>query len=173
MNAFKLKTLVLAAALVGSASAIAGSATTTLSNTTAITANCTFTASGFTNTYDPIVANASTAVKDATASITYTCTDGGTGAKIALNDGTNAASGSTDDSPLARLKGGTHGDYLNYAMFQDNGYSDVWAYDPAVNEVSATEDGASHTVYVYTEIPAGQNVHVDTYTDTVTATITF
>jgi spore coat protein U-like protein len=173
MNAFKLKTLVFAAGLVGSASAMAGSATTTLSNTTAITANCTFTASGFTNTYDPIVTNASTPVKDATASITYTCTDGGTGAKIAFNDGTNAASGSTDDSPLARLKGGTHGDYLNYAMYQDNGYSQVWAYDPAVNEVSATEDGAQHTATVYTEIPAGRNVHVDTYTDTVTATITF
>jgi spore coat protein U-like protein len=173
MNAFKLKTLVFAAALVGSASAMAGSATTTLSNTTAITANCTFTASGFTNTYDPIVTNASTPVKDATASITYTCTNGGTGAKIALNDGLNAASGSTDDSPLARLKGGTTGDYLNYAMYQDSGYGQIWAYDPAVNEVSATEDGGPHTVTVYTEIPAGQNVHVDTYTDTVTATITF
>jgi spore coat protein U-like protein len=173
MNAFKLKTLVFATALIGSASAMAaGNTTATLTNTTTIAASCTLSATGFTNTYDPVTANASTAVKDTSASVTYTCTNGGTGALIALDGGGHDTGSSA--VPIRHLVGTTNTtDLLVYNLYQEATYSTPWGYTPSA-ELTATEDGNQHTQTVYTEIPAGQSLlHVDTYTDTVTATITF
>ncbi|WP_454826976.1 spore coat protein U domain-containing protein [Paraburkholderia xenovorans] len=173
MNAFKLKTLVFAAALVGSASATAaGNATATLTNTATIVASCTLGATGFTNTYDPVTANATAPVRDATASVTYTCTNGGTGALIAL-DGGNHETG-TSAVPIRHLGGATNTtDLLAYNLYQEPTYTTPWGYAAAA-ELAAIEDGVQHVLTVYTEIPAGQSLlHVDTYSDTVTATITF
>ncbi|MCG5077088.1 spore coat U domain-containing protein [Paraburkholderia tagetis] len=170
MKAFKLKTLVFAAALVGSASAMAGSATATMTNTTTIPTVCSISAQGFTNNYDPVVANTTTAVKDATASVTYTCTNGGTGALISLSGGNNDTG--TSDAPARHLTGAEFHDLLAYNLYSDTNYQTVWGYG-AADTVSAIEDGAAHTATVYTQIPAGQNFHADTYSDTVTATITF
>lgn len=171
MKALNLKALVFAAAMVGSVSAMAGSATANLTNTTTISANCTFSASGFTNTYDPIVTNASNPLKDATATVTYTCTNGGTGALIALSGGNNETG--TPTAPARHLYGSVSHDLLAYNLYSDSTYTTVWGYDSGINEVSAVEDGSPHTATVYTEIPAGQNLHVDSYGDTVVATITF
>ena len=172
MNAFKLKMLVFTAALVGSVSAMAGSTTATLTNTATIAASCTLSATGFTNTYDPVTANASTSLKDTSASVTYTCTNGGTGALIAL-DGGGHDTGSATVS-IRHLAGTANTtDLLAYNLYQESTYTTPWGYSTTA-ELAATEDGVQHIQTVYTEIPAGQSLlHVDTYTDTVTATITF
>jgi spore coat protein U-like protein len=173
MNALKLKNFVFATALAASASAMAaGNATATLTNTATIVASCTLSATGFTNTYDPVTANAATSVKDASASVTYTCTNGGTGALIALDGGAHETG--TSAIPARHLAGATNAtDLLAYNLYQEPTYTTPWGYATA-SELSATEDGVQHIQTVYTEIPAGQSLlHVDTYSDTVTATITF
>ncbi len=173
MNAFKLKTLVFALALAGSTSAMAaGSTTATLTNTATIAASCTLTATGFTNTYDPVTANASTPEKDTSASVTYTCTNGGTNALIALDGGGHDTG--TSAVPVRHLAGTTHTtDLLAYNLYQEPTYTTPWGYTTSA-ELAAVEDGIQHVQTVYTEIPEGQALlHVDTYTDTVIATITF
>ncbi|WP_213768699.1 spore coat U domain-containing protein [Caballeronia sp. dw_19] len=176
MNAFKLRTLVFALALVGSASAMAaGSTTATLTNSATIAASCTLTATGFTSTYDPVTANAGAAgtpVKDTSGSVTYTCTNGGTNALIALDGGGHDTG--TSAIPIRHLAGTTHTtDLLAYNLYQESTYTTPWGYT-ATAELAAVEDGTQHVQTVYTEIPAGQSLlHVDTYNDTVIATITF
>jgi spore coat protein U-like protein len=177
MKAFNLKALVLAAAALGSASAMAGSgsATTSLTNSTTIPSVCLISSVGFTNTYDPIVANASTDLKDGTSSsVTYTCTNGGTGATISLDQGLNPTGGSSATVPARQLSGSSGaatGSFLAYNLYSDSGYSTPWGASTA--SVQAIQDGESHTATVYVDIPAGQDEPVGSYTDTVVATINY
>lgn len=149
-------------AFAGTASA--GSATSNLGVTATVAANCTIDASsglGF-GTYDPTSTNAATAL-DATGNITATCTSGAT-ASIKLDLGANAGAGTQ------RAMKGSKGGLLNYNLYTDSARTAAW---DDVASVSVTADGTAQTIPVYGSIPAAQNVAIDSYTDTVVATISF
>jgi spore coat protein U-like protein len=161
-----------AAALGGLAcmNSYAGQQTANLSVTATVSANCTIstTAVAF-NEYDPIVANASSAL-DATGAVKVTCTVGST-PKIMLGQGAHAASGSTDAVPLRRMNAGSS--YLSYSLFSDAGRSTVWGNTDGTHVSPPPATGTIQTVDVYGRVAAGQNVPVGSYSDTVVATVTF
>jgi spore coat protein U-like protein len=149
-------------------SAAHADATSDLVVTAEVSATCTIDASAGLDfgTYDPIVANAS-ADKTGSGSISTTCTNG-YDATIKLGQGANADTGSTDAAPLRRMAGGT--DFLSYDLYSDAGNTTQW--DNATGLVVA-QTGTAVVTPVYGVIPAGQNVGVATYTDTVVATVEF
>lgn len=151
------------------APAMAGSASSNLSTTASVTANCTIstTALDF-GAYDPVSANASSALTGS-GSVSTTCTNGSSVA-IRLGQGSNADAGSSDDSPLRRLKAGSN--YLSYALYQDAARTTVWGNTTAT-DVEITGSGAAQTNTIYGTIPAGQNVPAGSYSDTVIATVDF
>lgn len=156
---------------VGATSTIdAATAQQDLSVTASVTANCTITTSPVAfGGYDPITANASTAL-DGTGTVSVTCTNGAS-TTVTLGQGANAGTGSSDTAPVRRLNdGGTH--FLNYALYQDSGHSAAWG-NTAGTGVASTGTGSQVALTVYGSVVAGQNVPAGSYLDTVTATVTF
>jgi spore coat protein U domain-containing protein, fimbrial subunit CupE1/2/3/6 len=143
--------------------------TADLSVTATVSANCTIatTAVAF-GEYDPVTANSATALT-ATGKVSVTCTTGAP-ATITLGQGPDPGASSTDAAPVRRMKSGS--DYLNYNLYSDNAYSNVWGND-ATSDVDNTGTGANQDITVYGRVPAGQNVPTGNYSDTVVATITF
>lgn len=156
--------------LAASSASQAGTATSNLSVTATVSANCTIsTAPVAFGAYDPIVANATTAL-NGTGTVTVTCTTG-SAATITLGQGTNPATGSTDAAPLRQMKDSAT-DVLAYSLFQDTGRTTVWG-NTAGTGVAETGTGTVQNVTVYGAVPAGQNVPAASYSDTVVATVTF
>ena len=152
-----------------SSSMFAGTATSNMSVTATVTANCTISAGSLAfGTYDPVVANASTAL-NGSATLTVTCTNGAA-ATLTLGQGSNANTGSTDTAPLRRMKTGTN--FLSYSLYQDSGRSTTWGNTSATG-VSYTGTGSVGSVTVFAAVAAAQNVPAGSYADTVVATITF
>lgn len=150
--------------------AMAATATSNLSVSSNVTASCTISTNDISyGNYDPISTNASTDVIG-TGTINYTCTAGTTGT-ITLGQGSNSGPGSTDASPLRRLKD-SDTNYLSYQLYQDTQRTDVWG-NTAGTGVAVTGTGAAQTATVYGKIVGGQNAPVASYSDTVTATITY
>lgn len=160
--------LVAIAAIYGAA--IAGTASSNLAVSATVSNNCTIstTAVAF-GTYDPIVANKTTAAT-ATGAVDTTCTTGDS-TTITLGQGSNPASSSTAAAPVRRMLNGTT-NYLNYNLYTSSGLTTVWGNTSATG-VAVTGTGAPVTTNVYGSVPAGQNVPAGGYSDTVLATVTF
>jgi spore coat protein U-like protein len=152
--------------------AMAASQQTNLSVSSTVPANCTIstTAIDYGN-YDPISAN-TTGGADVTGSgtITYTCTSGTT-ATITLDQGSNSGAGSTDASPVRRLTDGD-GNSLGYQLYTNIERTTVWGNTGGTG-LGVTGNGSAQGATVYGKINNGQNAAVGTYSDTVTATITY
>ena len=161
--------VVMACGAVGTAKATA-TATGDLAVSATVTAHCTIDASAGLSfdEYDPIVANA-TAALEKQGTINTTCTDG-SDAVITLGQGGHADTGSSADAPLRRMQSGTT-DFLSYQLYQDAATT-VWGDTPATG-ATTTGTGAPVPVTVYGVVAPGQNVQEGSYTDTVTATVTF
>jgi spore coat protein U-like protein len=158
----------LVAALVPGAAGAATSASSNVTVTAAVTENCTI--STPTNiafgSYDPTTVVAATT---ATGSVKLTCTKGSTGVTLALNAGLG-----TPTAPSTRaMKGSSTGNFLSYDIFEDSGYVTRFP----VTAVSETVSGGittPTTVSLYGQIPAAaQDVSIDSYSDTVIATVNF
>lgn len=148
--------------------AAAGSATSSFSVTASVSNNCTISTAALAfGAYDPIVANASTAL-DATGSVTIQCTRGAT-STIGLSTGSYSANAS---GTTRAMNAGTS--YLSYEIYQNTGRTTLWGnsgsdlYTPA-----AAPSSAPRTVTTYGRVPAGQDVPAGSYSDTVTATVNF
>lgn len=171
---FSARTLSLTGALllsIGTAATTdAATAEQDLSVTASVTANCTITTAPVAfGAYDPITANASTAL-DGTGTVSVTCTSGAS-TTVTLGQGANSGTGSSDVAPVRRLNdGGTH--FLNYSLFQDSNRSTVWGNTTGTG-VASTGTGSQVSLTVYGSVDAGQNVPAGSYIDTVTATVTF
>ena len=134
--------------------------------TVTVTAECTVstTAVNF-GPYDPVSANAATP-KDSTGTVNVYCT-AGTLANVSLDLGSHA-SGST------RRMLGTTGDLLTYEIYRDAARTVVWN---TVNRDSGTS--ASKTIPInggfiaHGRIPAGQDVRIGSYSDTVLVTVNY
>lgn len=148
----------------------AGTATANVAVTATVSANCTISSAGVSfGAYDPVSTNAS-ANLDATGTVTVTCTSGAA-AVVALGQGANANTGSTDAAPLRRMKdSGTN--YLSYALYQDSARTTVWGNTTAT-DVSHTGTGTATAITIYGRVTSGQNVPAASYSDTVVATVTF
>ncbi len=149
----------------------AATATSNFTVTATVTANCTISTVGITfGAYDPVVANKTTA-KDANGTVTVSCTNGAT-TTIGMSQGSNPTGTSTAAAPDRRMISGA--DYLSFALYQDAARTTVWGDVGTPSVVTYTSTGvAASTINIYGRIPAGQDAAVGTYTDTVTATISF
>jgi spore coat protein U domain-containing protein, fimbrial subunit CupE1/2/3/6 len=156
--------------LAASSATQAGTATSSLAVNASVSANCTITTSAVAfGAYDPIVTNATTAL-DGTGTVSVTCTNGSAVA-VTLDQGANAANGSTDTVPLRQMKDSTT-DVLAYFLYSDAGHTTVWGNTAGTGE-NDTGNGVQQTLTVYGSVPAGQNVPAASYSDTVIATVTF
>lgn len=122
-------------------------------------------------TYDPADVNFSTPL-DGTGSITIRCVRGVV-ANVALDQGLFAGAGSTCVAPLRRMSdGGT--ERLSYDIYQNAARTTVWGCDATNDQTFTAASPSTPTVLTtYGRVPAGQDVAVGSYEDTVTVTVTF
>ncbi len=151
---------------VASLRASAATATANLTVSATVVTNCTITTSALAfGNYDPVVANA-TANLDGTGKVSVACTKGAA-PTIALGTGSNA-SGS-----VRRLSDGGS-NYLTYELYQDGGFSTVWAGSGAgLLTTAAAPSKVARDFTVYGRIRGGQDVPAGAYGDTVVATVNF
>lgn len=147
------------------ARAHAASATGNLSISATVSNNCTISTVALTfGSYDPIVANASTAL-DNTGTVTITCTKGAS-TTMGLDLGSNA-SGST-----RRMASGS--ERLSYELYQDSSRSTVWGNSGSgLFTPPAAPSSAARNYTLYGRVAAAQDVAAGSYADTVVATVNF
>ncbi|MDD1420059.1 spore coat U domain-containing protein [Dolichospermum sp. ST_sed1] len=167
-----IRRLALASALfvaVGSAApsmAVADSSISGLDISASVSNNCTISAAGLSfGTYNPVEG------RSVTGTVTTNCNLYAT-AVIKLDQGMNSATGSSSTAPLRRLRNDSNTNYLSYTLYQNSGKTTIWGNSTETG-VTVTGTGSSKSTSVYGEIPAGQTAPSGTYTDTVTATVTY
>jgi spore coat protein U-like protein len=130
--------------------------------------------------YDPIGTNASAAL-NATGQVSVACSKGAKGLTIGMDNGIHAA------GTQRNMAGTPTTNLLLYNIFQPNGESTgtttaacsfpatvAWTNLSGGTFTVANSPGKLDRTYnVCGTIPGGQDAAVDTYTDTVTATINF
>ncbi|HUJ29289.1 MAG TPA: spore coat U domain-containing protein [Myxococcales bacterium] len=153
-----------AIAIAGDSTARAATATSTVAVSATVVKNCTMTNGAITfGNYDPVVTNAAANLDVASTGFSVSCTKG-VGYAISLDLGSNAT-GTT-----RRMKDAA-GDFLNYEIYNDSGRTTVWN---ATNTVAGTAASkAALALTAYGRVPSAQDVPTGSYTDTVTATVTF
>jgi len=148
-------------------------ATSNMSVTASIANNCTISASPLAfGAYDPIGANASTALTT-TTSIAVNCTNGDS-TTVTLGQGNHAAGDSTDASPDRRMLATVNltSYYLSYTLIQPDD-STPWGNTSGTG-VGYSGTGTAGSLTVNGSVPANQNgLPAGSYSDTVVATITF
>lgn len=142
------------------------SASTTFDVTLTITAACTIDAPAATDVAFGSQPSSATNI-DAAGQLNVNCTPG-TGYAIALSPGLNAGGGGI----AARAMASPDGTLVPYQLYQDPARSTVWGETPGTDTVAGTGSGAVQTGPVYGRVPSA-NFPAATYTDTVTATITY
>ncbi|MGA3081139.1 MAG: spore coat U domain-containing protein [Terracidiphilus sp.] len=107
------------------------------------------------------------AVNSATSTVTVTCTNTTT-YTVGLSAG--LATGATVTT--RQMQNGAA--LLNYGLFTNATWTTYWGNSNiAPTWVSGTGNGAAQALTVYGQIPAGQYVTPGSYTDTITATVTY
>jgi spore coat protein U-like protein len=136
-------------------------ATTSFQVTAIIAPSCTITTSplAFGN-YTGLVLNSTT-------TILVTCSKSST-YNVGLNAGT-----STGATVTNRSMSGPSSALLNYKLFSNAGLTTNWGNTVGTDTVAGTGSGASQSLTVYGQVPAGQLVRPGSYTDTITATLTY
>jgi len=133
----------------------AGTQTGNFSVTATVSAECTIAATALSfGTYTGAVLNVNSAVN-------VTCTNS-TPYNVGLNQGT--ATGATVTT--RKMTGAST--TLNYALYSNSGLSTNWGAT-----LAGTGNGSLQALTVYGQIPAGQYVKPGSYTDTITATVTY
>jgi len=160
-------------AVMAPVAASAGTSTGTLSVSANITQNCTVSAAsvGF-GSYDPIVANSTTAL-NATGSLAFTCTKGASSVYVTANTGSNTATCTAGTTTRAMVTGTT---CLYYELYTDTNRTVVWNTTNSGGHTFAPTfaSSTSASATVYAQIPAGQTSAIPgSYTDSVTMTINF
>ena len=105
---------------------------------------------------------------DSTGTVTYNCGKGDRNITIALDRG-----GAATFNPRRMLKGV---EALNYNLYRDAARTTIWGDGTGGTQVyfdSNPPNNTNVTVTIYGRIPAGQDVSVGLYTNSVNATINF
>jgi spore coat protein U-like protein len=135
-------------------------ATTSFTITATITNNCTIAASNLSfGVYSGATSNAS-------STITVNCTRNAP-YYVGLNAGTSSGATVT----TRKMVSGSN--TLSYALYSDNARTINWGNTVGTDTVAGTGTGANQSLAVYGQIPAGQSPAPGTYSDTVTATVTY
>jgi len=115
------------------------------------------------------VTNLASTLNNNTGSLVATCSNGGT-YTIALNAGT-----SVGNTILARKMsiGGNTAGVVSYQLYRDAGPANVWGNGTTGVIYSGTGNGLAQTIPVFAQVPAQSTPAAGTYSDTVTATITY
>ena len=149
--------------LMAPAVAIASTATSTMAVSATVVASCTI------STTPMAFGNYNNALLTSTATVTATCSNT-TPYNVGLNAGT--ASGATVTT-RGMFVSGTPAVLLNYGLYSNSGRTTNWGMTVGTDTVTGTGSGAAQAITVYGQIPAGQLVAPGSYTDTITATITY
>ena len=112
-------------------------------------------------------ANYTGALLNATSTISVTCTNGTT-YNVGLNAGT--ATGAT---VTKRSMTGPASALLGYKLFSNSSHTINWGNTVGTDTVAGRGTGTGQFLTVYGQIPAGESASLGTYTDTITATITY
>jgi spore coat protein U-like protein len=110
----------------------------------------------------------STSPLDSTGTLTYRCSGGTGNVTIDLDRGN-----STSFDPRFMLRTTEH---LNYNLYLDASRAVIWGDATSGTTNYAIVDppnGSNVSVTIYGRVPAGQDVTVGSYTDTIIATISF
>jgi spore coat protein U-like protein len=151
---------VLSLALV-STPAFATNATTTIAVSTTVTNSCVLTAGTLT------FAAYTGVVDDSTGTFTVNCTNNGD-YTIALNAGI----GTGTSFATRYMMNGTY--KLGYNIYTSTAYTTVWGDGSGTTStVPGVGTGTAQTISVYGQIPAGEAAISGSYTDTITATVTY
>lgn len=170
-RAIKVAALCVGLALATGPAAEAATGTFNVVSSVVVSSVCTYNGTPTLNfaSYDPIVANASTALT-ATGALSITCPDT-LAYTVTANLGSNSghASGSCATTTCSRaMVSGTN--YLSYDIYTSSGNTTVWN---TTNSIAGTGNGLAQTVNVYGYIPPAQVAAAGAYADTVTVTVTF
>lgn len=167
----KLGFIGVAVLLLTATQAEAQTATSSFTVTATVSANCTISTVGITfGAYDPVVAHASTPL-DANGSVSVACT-AGAATTIGMDQGSNPTATSTAALPERQMADGPNA--LRFDLYQDSARTTVWGDvgTPAVVAYNSVSFAPS-TFTIYGQVPGGQDINVGTYSDTVTATVSF
>lgn len=138
----------------------AATATSSMSVTATVQATCTISAGALAfGTY-------TSTQLDASSTVTVSCTNTTT-YNIGLDVGTGT--GATVNS--RKMTNGAQ--TLTYSLYSDSGRSTVWGPTIGTNTVTGTGNGSAQNFTVYGRVPSGQLPTPGSYSDTVTATITY
>ena len=107
------------------------------------------------------------AVNNSTSTISATCSDA-TSYTIGLNAGKSKGATITK-----RAMTGPRGALLHYGLYSDAARTVNWGNTAATNWVTGSGNGATQSVTVYGQIPAGQSIAPGSYSDTIVATLTY
>jgi len=102
-----------------------------------------------------------------TTTISVTCTNT-TPYNVGLDAGTT--SGATVSN---RMMSDGSGHTLNYALYQDSGYSTNWGNTVGTSTETGTGNGTAQSLTVYGQIAASQTPVPGSYSDLITATVTY
>jgi len=121
--------------------------------------------------YDPVTV---TTASDHSGSVTITCTKAATGVSLSLSAGGGNASGCGSDKRA--MVGTNNGDNLCYDIWETSAYGGTggvrWPVSTGVSETISGGITTPSVITLYGEIKAAaQDVSVDSYNDTVTATV--
>lgn len=143
--------------------AVASMATSTMAVSATVVASCTVATTSMSfGTYN-------SATLSGTATVTATCSNT-TPYNVGLNAGT--ANGATVTT-RAMFVSGTPAVVLNYGLYSNSGHTTNWGMTVGTDTVSGTGNGSGQAITIYGQIPASQLVAPGSYTDTITATITY
>jgi spore coat protein U-like protein len=159
----RLRPFLLVFMLACAAPAFAQTASTTFDVTITITSTCSIDTPAATDVAFGPHASTETNV-DAIGQLNVNCTLG-TPYDIALNEGLNGA-----DVASRAMSDGTN--EVPYQLFQDAGRTTVWGETIGTDTFAGTGSGAVQAIPVYGRVPS-TNFPAASYTDTVTATITY
>jgi spore coat protein U-like protein len=135
-------------------------ATTDFSVTATVAKDCGVTATNL------AFGNYTGAVNNSTSTVTVTCTNTTT-YTVGLSPG--LATGATVTT--RKMQNGTA--LLPYALYSNSGMTTNWGNTAATNWVSGTGTGVAQALTVYGQIAAKQYVTPGSYSDTITATVTY
>lgn len=109
---------------------------------------------------------------DSVGTLTISCTDRAPGVYANVSIGSSANSGTFSPRKMKR-SGGT--DLLDYNLFTNSNRTTVWGDGTAgtitVTTPARVRSGKPVTMNVYGRIPAGRDVSVGSYTDTLVVTV--
>jgi spore coat protein U-like protein len=141
--------------------AVAASSNTTFQVTATVAATCLISATNLAfGSYTGTLVNA-------TSTITVTCSNT-TPYNVGLDVGTSSGA-----AVSSRKMGGPGGALLGYALFRDSGHTQNWGNTVGTDTASGTGNGSAQALTVFGQVAANQLVAPGSYSDTITATVSF